>query len=202
VALEKASAIKRNGMARPTEKTVSITPPVKAVPLVPAKRRMEPRIGPTHGVHPSANVPPIKRELEGLPSVSQEGMGMRLSLWKNGSLKNPSIKRPKSMTKTPPMRASQMRYGASAVPANPASIPNVIKTSENPTINARPLRNIFRRAALAVSGFFSASWSTPLMNPRYAGTSGKVHGARKVSSPAKNDAITNPMLSSIIVILR
>jgi len=83
VALEKASAIRRNGMARPIEKTVSITPPVKAVPLVPAKRRIEPRIGPTHGVQPSANVPPIKSELEGLPSVSHFGIGISLSVWKN-----------------------------------------------------------------------------------------------------------------------
>ena len=79
MAFEKASAMIRNGIAKPTEKTVSINPPVKAVPDVPARRRIDPRIGPTHGVHPRAKVPPINRELDGLPRVNHEGIGIFLS---------------------------------------------------------------------------------------------------------------------------
>jgi hypothetical protein len=35
----------------------------------------------------------------------------------------------------------------------------------------------------------------PLMNVKYAGTSGKVHGARKVSSPAINDGIISSTIN-------
>ena len=80
VARENRSAIIRNGIASPREKTARRNPPCIAVADVPASRRTEPKIGPTQGVQPNANVPPIKRDDEGLPSVSHLGIGIRLSL--------------------------------------------------------------------------------------------------------------------------
>ena len=80
VAFEKRAAMARNGSASPAENTVSIIPPWSAVPDVPARRRTEPKMGPTHGVQPKAKAPPIKIELEGVPSVNHLGMGMRFSV--------------------------------------------------------------------------------------------------------------------------
>ena len=74
------------------------------------------------------------------------------------------------------------------------SVPNTINTMENPMTKNNPFRKIFLLVSFAFSGFFKSSADTPLINPRYAGTRGRVQGARKVSNPAKNTDMTNAML--------
>ncbi len=79
----------------------------------------------------------------------------------------------------------------------PARVPNKINMIENPRIKKTPLRNIFLRTSSRFVSSYKSSLETPLINPKYAGTSGSVHGARNVSSPAKNaeNISPNPIIS-------
>jgi hypothetical protein len=79
VALEKENAIKRNGIARPIENIERRNAPWRADASVEASSRIDPKIGPTHGVQPNAKAPPIRTELDGLPTVSQDGNFILLS---------------------------------------------------------------------------------------------------------------------------
>ena len=69
--------------------------------------RMEPRIGPMHGVHPAPNAIPtsnVPRYPTGLFA-----MCTRRSCENNETLKTPSMYNPNTMISTPPMRLIQSR---------------------------------------------------------------------------------------------
>src|SRR3990167_3970801 len=67
-------------------------------------------------------------------------------------------------------------------------VPSTIKTRLNPIINATPFQKILPR-------FRSRSSApVPLINAKYPGTNGSVHGAKNVRSPAKNDETISPVI--------
>ena len=103
------NAIARNGIASPREKTDNRKAPWPTVPPAAASVKMEPRMGPTHGVHPKLNAAPKIRELAGLPGFKVFTLTKCLSIVKNGNLKMPIINNPKSITKIPPIHESHIR---------------------------------------------------------------------------------------------
>jgi len=102
------------------------------------------------------------------------------------------------MTRIPPMRESHIRYGINPCPTIPARVPKRMNTILKPNIKKSPFKKIFFREFFTITGFLKSTADTPLINPRYAGTNGKVHGARKVKIPATNADIINPKLSGSI----
>ena len=105
-------AISKKGIASPPENMVSSNPPCNAVAEVEASRRTDPRIGPTHGVHPKAKAEPRIREFTGLPRSKMVGTPNFASRAKKGIFSTLSMNNPKIITKTPPILPSQKRYGA------------------------------------------------------------------------------------------
>jgi len=166
---------------------------------VEAKASTAPKMGPTQGVQPNANAEPMASELNGLPISRKDGIFNRFSTCRKGNLNTPNIKSPNIITKTPAIRVSQILKGTSACPSNPISVPNMIKTTENPITKKRPFRKTFFLANFAFFGSRKSSAETPLMNPIYAGTSGSVQGAKKVNMPAINTDIINTMLIGSIM---
>jgi len=65
-------------------------------------------------------------------------------------------------------------------------VPSKMNTRLNPIMNATPFQNILPLLRSR------SSVPAPLINARYPGTNGKVHGAKKVRSPAKNDEMASP----------
>lgn len=193
VAFEKTRAIKMKGIANPAENTVRSKAPCNTVVVVDAKRSIEPRIGPTQGVQPNANAAPIASELDGLPIFRNDGIFILLSTLRKGMRNTPSIKSPNRITSAPPARVSHILYGVSPCPTKPASVPKTIKTIAKPIMKVIPFTKIFLRAYFALSGSFKSSADTPLIKPKYAGTSGSVQGARNVISPATNADMIKPM---------
>lgn len=191
------AAIMRNGIASPREKTERRNAPCPTVAVVVASVRMDPRIGPTHGVQPKANVAPKIVELSGLPGFNAFIFPILFSTFRNGSRRTPIMKSPKNITKIPPIRESQIRYWTRAEPTSPKRLPSSIKIKLNPIINKRPLKNIFCRADFNFSGSCKSCAETPLINPKYPGTRGSVQGARKVRMPAINAGIMRD--NSIII---
>src|SRR3989344_1521351 len=61
------TAIKRNGVPNPNEKTVRSNPPCHTFDVVEASIKIDPKIGPTQGVQPKANEEPRRNELNGSP---------------------------------------------------------------------------------------------------------------------------------------
>ena len=180
-------AMSKNGMARPAEKTVSIKAPCRAEVVVEASNRIEPRIGPTHGVHPKANAEPRIKEFVGFPFLNNEGALNCFSLIKKGIFSTFNIKSPKIITKIPPILESHNLYGTrNLAPTKPTRVPIIIKTALKPIIKNKPFKNIFQRAFFDFSGSFKSSRDAPLINPKYPGTSGSVQGARNVRMPAIN----------------
>lgn len=68
------AAISKNGIASPAEKIVSNNPPWSALVEVEANKSTEPKIGPTHGVHPNAKALPKMNELDARPRFSKAGV--------------------------------------------------------------------------------------------------------------------------------
>jgi len=129
------TAISKNGIASPSEKTDNKRPPWKTVARCAANVRILPRIGPTHGVHPKANVVPKIKELSGFPGVNAFDTPNVWFACKNenaGDVKNPNRYRPKNNTNAPPICDGSERYCPKIEPPSPKSIPNKIKTELNP----------------------------------------------------------------------
>ena len=76
-------AIKRNGMASPSEKTESRSAPWVTVAVEVARNNIDARIGPTQGVHPNAKVAPKINELDGVPGLSDFVKPNRFSVARN-----------------------------------------------------------------------------------------------------------------------
>ena len=133
-ALPTLAAMIRKGTARPAENTASKNMPETTDTEVEASNKIVPKIGPTHGVQPSANAPPSINEFNSRPRSKKTGTRNRASRFKNGIFNTFIMKSPNIMTNNPPIRVSHIRKGASANPINPASAPNTIKTKENPTM--------------------------------------------------------------------
>lgn len=187
-------AINKNGTANPAEKIVSRNAPCNAEEAVDAKTKIEPSIGPTHGVHPNAKAEPRIKEFIGFPRLKSAGALNCFSPIRNGIFTTLSIKSPKTITKTPPILPNHNLYGVRNVaPINPTSVPKIIKTALNPTIKKKPFRKIFQRALFAFSGSFKSSREAPLINPKYPGTKGRVQGAKKVRIPAIKAGIISEM---------
>lgn len=99
-------ATSKNGTARPNEKTLSSNAPCPTVVDADASNKIEPRIGPTQGVQPNANVAPKINELNGCPGVKNLPTDIRFSLSRNlkrGNLKSPTMYSPKKITIIPPI---------------------------------------------------------------------------------------------------
>jgi len=180
------AAIIRNGTASPREKTERRNAPCPTVVDAAASVKIDPKIGPTHGVQPKANVAPKMRELVGLPGFNAFILPIFFSTFKNGSRRAPIMKNPKSITKMPPIRESQILYWARAEPPRPKRLPSSMKIRLKPITNKSPFKKIFLRADFDFSGSCKSCTETPLMNPKYPGTKGSVQGARKVRIPAIN----------------
>ena len=166
---------------------------------VEARASTAPKMGPTQGVQPNANAEPMASELDGLPISRNEGIFNCFFTCKKGNLNTPSMKSPNIITKAPAIRVSQILKGTSACPSSPISVPNMIKTIENPITKKRPFKKTFLLADFTFFGSLKSSAETPLMNPIYAGTSGSVQGAKKVNMPAINTDIINTMLIGSIM---
>lgn len=191
------SASSKKGIASPREKMKRRNPPAKAVVDVEARNNTEPKIGPMHGVQPSPNVAPIIIELAGLPALKRLRIGIRFVVSKNLIRTIPVINNPKKITKMPPVRESQSRYIASCDPRKPNKTPSKINITENPITKKIPFRKILSFALCDFVGFCKSWIADPLMIPKNPGTSGSVHGARKVNNPAIKEGIIREM--SIIV---
>ena len=98
----------------------------------------------------------------------------------------------------PPTFVITFWYCINTRPNELASTPNVINIIEKPSTKKNPFRTIFHFADRLVSLFDNSSLETPEINPRYAGTSGSVQGARNVKIPATNADNINAKLRSII----
>jgi len=174
-----------NGTASPAENTNSNTPPENAVVCVPARIRIEPRTGPTQGVHPNANALPTSKELNGLPGRNHLPTPNECFWASCGNGIAPNKNNPKTIISAPPIRESKIREAPkNADPKNPTSTPNAIKIRLKPATYAMLFINIFLLRAPDESS--SLPEDTPLIKPMYAGMSGNVQGARNVTSPAIN----------------
>ena len=194
------SARSRNGSARPREKINKRKAPEAICPDVEARTKIEPSTGPTQGVHPNAKDAPNKNELDGFPGVSDEANDNFFCLFKklkNGSLKICIKYKPKNITSIPPIRVRIRRYFANATPAAPNKVPKRINTTEKPITYNNPFKNTF--FLIPCNSFLEClpCTDTPLIKPRYPGTSGNVHGAKNVRTPAINAGIMSVV--SIIV---
>ncbi len=103
------AAMAKNGRANPRENTLKRRAPCKVVVDVEASNNIEPKIGPTQGVHPNAKALPKTNEFTVRPLPNRAGVFIWNSRCKNGSFKIFSMKRPKMMTKIPPIRDSHKR---------------------------------------------------------------------------------------------
>jgi hypothetical protein len=111
-----------------------------------------------------------------------------LSDRKVGVGKISNIKNPKNITSIPPILLNHTFPSINKPPSAPANKPRSIKTKLKPSTKNNPFIKTFD---LLLSILFPLIFlmDEPLINVKYAGTKGKVHGARKVSSPAINDGI-------------
>ena len=175
-------ATSKNGIARPSEYTKSSSPPCSAVPEALAKRSMVPSTGPRHGLHPRANNIPSSSAEYGLPGRSIAGSCALPNSRGVGMM--PSIIIPKKMTSTPPMEASIARCKIKNLPIVPDTVPKKMNMRENPMVKSSAFKKMLHLrllTALSPASFFTP----PARNPTYAGMSGSVQGARKVSMPPK-----------------
>ena len=103
------AAINKNGIASPAEKIVSKSAPLSALVDVDAKSKIEPSIGPTHGVQPKAKAEPKIKEFRVLSLSKIAKVLHGLPPRKKVGLKMSSIKSPKIITKTPPILPNHQR---------------------------------------------------------------------------------------------
>jgi len=101
-------AMRRNGTASPSEKVPKRNAPDMAVVDVLARRRMEPNIGPTQGVHPREKALPNKNDPNRFPRLKILGTRKCCSLLSRGIFKTPIINNPKIMIETPAIRESHI----------------------------------------------------------------------------------------------
>lgn len=155
-------------MASPREKIDNKSTPCRAVTEVDAKSKIDPKIGPTHGVQPMAKDPPKIKEVMDLPRLLCKAAGIfnLFSEDKNGILNNPINDSPKVITNTPPIRVSHILDEAKAVPNKPDNVPNIMKTTLKPKTKNTPLRKIFLLALFAFLGSWRSSADIPLIKPR------------------------------------
>jgi hypothetical protein len=95
-----ASAVNINGMAKPSEYTLKRVIPLPTLFELPARKRMEPKIGPTHGVQAAPKEIPIREEPmypAGLFRIGRRSF----ERIRKGSLKSPVIVRPKKIMMKP-----------------------------------------------------------------------------------------------------
>jgi len=107
-------AMRRSGTARPSEKVPKRNALDRAVVEVLARRRMDPNIGPTQGVHPREKALPNKNDPNRFPRLKILGTRKCCSLLRRGIFKTPTINNPKIMIEIPAIRESHTWYGANA----------------------------------------------------------------------------------------
>ena len=100
-------AINKNGKARPSEKTDNNKAPCQMVDVVDASIRIDPKIGPTQGVHPNANERRRRNELKGLPFLKIGESWILFILFKKEKLNTFNKNKPKKITNSPPIFVSQ-----------------------------------------------------------------------------------------------
>ena len=129
--LSKAKATIRNGTASPREKTASNNAPAPTLPDAVAISKIEPRIGPIQGVHPTPNAIPSNKELsvrDGVNRLNRRFVAVR----NNGRRNMPKRDTPKIMINTPALYSSQRRHANKNCPPHPNAVQNKINNSEQP----------------------------------------------------------------------
>jgi len=102
-------AIRRKGIANPSENTDRRNAPWATLVELAARVRIVPNIGPTQGVQPKANVAPKMKELLGVPGFNDlrilelPNFSRKLNPW---NLNTSSMKRPNMITNMPPILES------------------------------------------------------------------------------------------------
>lgn len=177
----------------PIENTKRSTAPCRAVVDVAATSNIDAKIGPIHGTQPNANDAPNRKDDSGDPFLNAP---TSLCVFCNsGILRTSSMNNPNTITKIPPTFVRMNLYSAKTfVPKNAAATPMTTNTTVNPRTYRNPFHITLRRRALLFFADFRSAGSTPLINAKYAGTSGNVHGAKNIRKPAINaESVIRPL---------
>ena len=120
--------------------------------------------------------PALWLELEPKPRPKRFSFNKNL---KNGILyRRPESWIAKRIIMMPPIISSALLWITRNWPSDPITAPNVMKTMENPRVK----RTAWRRVVL-----FCLLW--PLMNAKYPGMIGRIHGENTDTIPARNATI-------------
>ena len=150
--------------------------------------KIEPRIGPIQGVHPTPNAIPSNKELsvrDGVNRLNRRFVAVR----NNGRRNMPKRDTPKIMINTPALYSSQRRHANKNCPPHPNAVPNKINNSEKPKTKQAAFTITWNLPLIPTLPFCAFFVVTPEIAPRYAGISGNVQGARNVNTPAKKDGM-------------
>jgi hypothetical protein len=154
-----ASPTTRNGSPRPSEYAIRRVAPRAVSPWVDATARIEPRIGPMHGVHPSPNAAPATGAAKG-PTRSRWGWN-RNSWYRRGVVSSCEPARYSAMRSTSApatrVRASSLRNSTSLT--DHVVRKSVTNTTVNPSTNS-PVSSAMRGRRLV-----SPSSSSPSVSP-------------------------------------
>lgn len=173
-------AIRRNGIPSPSEKIESKKPPSSIVFEEEASKRMDPSSGPTHGVQPKARLTPSNIELSTLPGLSANGNFIPLVIFKNLGFERSNKTIPNTTIIKPDILFNNNLYSPNVLPTNPAIIPKNTKIIENPKTKASAFLNIINLPRFTSKSFLVV----PVRKAKKLGTSGKVHGIKKLIRPA------------------
>ena len=133
------------GIANPREYELKSKTPWLTVFSIAAKVKIDPKIGPIHGVQPNAKATPIitgkTQSLEKFATfVKLFSIFHKLNL----KLMRPSICKEKKITKKPEIILNSFEPFKNDWPINDAVAPRLIKITENPNENKIVLNKIFR----------------------------------------------------------
>ena len=133
------------GMANPREYELKSKTPWLTVSSIAAKVKIDPKIGPIHGVQPNAKVTPIiTGKAQSLENSAAFDNLFSIFRKLNLKLKKPSICNEKKITKKPEINLNSFEPFKNDWPINDADAPRLIKITENPNENKIVLNKIFR----------------------------------------------------------
>src|SRR5262245_50946213 len=169
-----ASDDRRKGTPRPAEYPNSNAMPCCTVLSLLARVKIDPRIGPTQGVQPIANVRPTRYEPR-----KPAGLFRTWSCFVRENIptrRMPARYSPNTMRRAPPAIRIQSRYSRRNWPAAQSDAPRITNTVVNPAMKAIE----WSRTVLRAPDASLVSWSTdmPVMKDKYDGKRGRTHGDR------------------------
>ena len=133
------------GIANPREYELKSKTPWLTVFSIAAKVKIDPKIGPIHGVQPNAKATPIitgkTQSLEKFATFAKlSSIFHKLNL----KLMRPSICSEKKITRRPEIHLNSFEPFKNDWPINDAEAPRLIKIKENPNENKIVLSKTFR----------------------------------------------------------